>query len=509
VTSEWKFDLFIDGRWDPGEGGADPLEVVNPATEEVVGVVARASVKDAARAVSAARRAFDEGPWPWMKPAERAAALRRMAQALYDRSDELRELALAETGMAGPMREAMQATGPIGMFESNADLIEHSFDWFRAGAPSAGSSTMSGSAELREPMGVVAGITPFNWPFLQACIKSAPAMAAGCSVVLKPHPWTPLGPMLVAQAAEEAGIPPGVINIVPGGADVGAELTTNELVDMVAVTGSTANGRTIMAAAAATVKKVQLELGGKSAQVVLDDVTEEYVRSIGLGDVLLHCGQSCAACSRLLLPERFLDAYKDGVEAAKALVRIGNPADAATTLGPLIREQQRERVNGLVHAGIAEGAELLCGAKRPDHLSKGYFYEPTVLVGTNEMQIAREEIFGPVLTVIPYSGRDEDAVRMANDSIHGLAGTVYAATSARAFDVARRIRAGVMGAVGVAQLSTPLDGPGGGQGPGWGSSERGVGQDGAFGGFKQSGIGREFGQLGLEAYTDVKWIRWT
>lgn len=504
---QWKFDLFIDGAWDAGESGGEPLEVVNPATEEVVGRSTRASAKDAGRAVAAARRAFDEGPWPWMKPAERAAALRRLAQALHARSDELRDLALVETGMAGPMREHVQATGPIGMFESNAALAEHAFEWYDVSAPTPDVTGISGSAILREPAGVVAGITPFNWPFLQACIKSAPALAAGCTVVLKPHPFTPLSAMLVAQAAEEAELPPGVLNVVPGEVAVGEALSTSPLVDMVAVTGSTANGRAIMAAASATVKKVQLELGGKSAQVVLNDVSEEYVRSIGFGNVLIHCGQSCGAWSRLLLPERFLDAYKDGLDEARAQIQVGDPADSRTTLGPLIRDSQRQRVDELVRAGIDEGAEVLCGAMRPGHLTKGYFYEPTVLLGHNDMVVSREEIFGPVLTVIPYSGEEDEAVRLANDSIHGLVGGVFAATTARAFRVARRIRTGRIDVVGTERSAGPQAAAD--HGPGWGKSPGSVGQDGAFGGFKQSGIGREFGRLGLEAYTDVKWLHWS
>jgi aldehyde dehydrogenase (NAD+) len=201
VAPRWNFDLFVDGAWGAAEGG-QRVDVVCPSTEVVIGTAAIGSAKDATRAAESARRAFDEGPWPWMKPAERAAVLRRMAQALAARSGEIRELALAETAMAGPMLDTLQAGGPIGLFESNANLAEHEFEWYRVDAPTAGPTGMAGSALLREPTGVVAGITPFNWPFLQACIKSAPALAAGCTVVLKPHPWTPLSAMLLGQAAE-------------------------------------------------------------------------------------------------------------------------------------------------------------------------------------------------------------------------------------------------------------------------------------------------------------------
>jgi len=340
-------------------------------------------------------------------------------------------------------------------------------------------------------------------------VKVAPALAAGCTIVLKPHPWTPLDAFLIAQAAEEAGLPPGVLNVITGHAEVGDEMTSNPLVDMVAFTGSTATGRRIMANGAPTMKRLQLELGGKSAHVVLDDVSEEYARSFGFGAVLAHCGQGCVIQTRLLLPEHLLDAYKEGVLAAAPMIKIGDPLDPATVLGPLIREQQRQRVEGLVQSGLDEGAELLTGGRRPPEHDKGFFYEPTAMIGRNDMRIAQEEIFGPVLTVIPYSGKDADAVRLANDSIYGLGGGVVAASTARAFNVARQIRAGAMSAQGVGSAALPSLGQGGGQGPGWGEAMAGIGQSGAFGGFKQSGLGREWGHHGLEEFTEIKSISWT
>jgi acyl-CoA reductase-like NAD-dependent aldehyde dehydrogenase len=255
-------------------------------------------------------------------------------------------------------------------------------------------------------------------------------------------------------------------------------------------------------------KRFQLELGGKSAQVVLDDVSEDYARTIGFGAVLTHCGQGCVLQTRLLLPEHLLDAYKEGVAAAAPLIKIGDPRDPATVLGPLIREQQRARVEELVKSGVDQGAELLIGGKRPSGIDKGFFYEPTVFIGTNDLRIAQEEIFGPVLTVIPYSGTDSDAVRIANDSIYGLGGGVVANGTARAFNVARQIRAGSMSAQGVG--NGPGDtGRGAGQGPGWGETMAGIGQTGAFGGFKQSGIGREWGHHGIEEFTEVKSLSWS
>ena len=508
MAATWSFELFIDGAWEQGEGG-NAIEVINPATEEPIGSVPEATAKDAVRAIEAARRAFDEGPWPWMKPAERAAVLRKMGQALLARSAELHDLIVAQTGSVGFVTDAIQAAGSIGMFFSNADLAEHSFQWVEVDPPTGAPTGMAGSALVREPVGVVGAITPFNFPFMLNVVKTAPALAAGCTVVLKPHPWTPLDAFLIAQAAEEAGVPPGVLNVVPGGAEVGETLTTSPMVDMITMTGSTATGRRIMAAGAPTMKRLHLELGGKSAQVVLDDVSEDYARSIGFGAVLVHCGQGCVIQTRLLLPEHLLDAYKEGVRQALGQVKIGDPRDPDTTLGPLIREQQRQRVEGLVASGIEEGAEVLCGAKRPEGFEKGFFYEPTVLVGANHMRIAQEEIFGPVLTVIPYSGKDADAVRIANDSIYGLGGGVIAANTSRAFNVARQIRAGSMSAQGVGSAAVADLGPGGGQGPGWGLAPAGIGQRGAFGGYKHSGVGREWGHHGFAAFTEVKSISWS
>ena len=285
----WEFELFIDGEWTGGEAGT--IEVINPADESVIGQVPEASPKDAVRAIEAARRAFDEGPWPWMKPAERSAVLIRMAEALEARSDELRDLIVDETGSTGFITDFVQASGSIGMFRSNAAIAEHVLNWVESGAPTGGANGMSGSAVVREPVGVVGAITPFNFPFMLNVVKVAPALAAGCSIVLKPHPWTPLDAFLIAQAAEEAGLPEGVLNVIVGGAEVGDEMTSNPMVDMVTFTGSTATGKRIMANGADTMKRLQLELGGKSAMVVLDDVSEDYARSIGFGAVSPTAGR--------------------------------------------------------------------------------------------------------------------------------------------------------------------------------------------------------------------------
>jgi len=503
----WNYDLFVDGVW-TREEAVGVIDVIDPATEEVIGSVPEASTKTAVSAIAAARRAFDEGPWPWMKPGERAARLVQMAEILESRAGELRELIIAETGSTGFLTDAIQGAGSIGMLRSNASIVEHAFGWVENDPPAGGLTGLSGSAIVREPVGVVAAITPFNFPFMLNIVKVAPALAVGCTVVLKPHPWTPLDAMMIAEAAAEAGIPPGVLNVITGHGEVGDELTSSPLVDMVTFTGSTATGRRIMASAAGTVKKLQLELGGKSASVVLDDVSEDYARSIGFGMVLAHCGQGCVLHTRVLLPERLLDAYKEGLEAIRPMITIGDPRDETTVLGPLIREQQRVRVEGYVQSGLDDGAELLCGGRRPEGFAKGFFYEPTVFVSENSARIAQEEIFGPVLTVVPYAGGDDTAVRLANDSIYGLGGGVVSASTARAFNVGRRIRAGMVMVQGVGGEPLTSAGPGEGQGPGWGTSPKGIGQAGAFGGFKQSGLGREWGRHGLEDFTEVKQISW-
>ena len=502
----WNYELFIDGAW-TSEGAEGSIDVIDPATEEVIGSVPEATTKSAVRAIEAARRAFDEGPWPYMKPSDRAARLTAMAEILEARAGDLRELIIAETGSTGFLTDAVKgrlhrhaalergdhgALLPLGR-ERTADRSPDGHERQRA---------------VREPIGVVAAITPFNFPFMLNVVKVAPALAAGCTVVLKPHPWTPLDAMLIAEVAAEAGIPPGVLNVITGHGEVGDELTSNPMVDMVTFTGSTATGRRIMASASATVKRVQLELGGKSATVVLGDVGEEYARSIGFGQVLMHCGQGCVLHTRVLLPEQLLDAYKEGLEAMRPLITIGDPRSESTVLGPLIREQQRERVEGYVASGLEQGAELLCGGKRPEGFDKGFYYEPTVFVSSNDLRIAQEEIFGPVLTVVPYSGDDEDAVRLANDTIYGLGGGVVSTSDSRAFNVARRIRAGLVTTQRVGTEPLPDVGPGDGQGPGWGAHPKGIGQSGAFGGYKQSGLGREWGHHGIEDFTEVKNLVW-
>jgi aldehyde dehydrogenase (NAD+) len=508
VTGQWKYDsMFVDGAW-TAVNAVGVIEVIDPATEEVIGSVPEADLKAAGTAIQAARRAFDEGPWPRMSPRERASTLHRFATILDERHDHLKELVMAETGSIGVLADMIQVRGTIDIAQWVAEVMELCVRWTEVSPPVGGPKGMSGHAVVREPVGVVSAITPFNFPFFLNIVKVVPALAAGCTVVLKPHPWTPLDAYEIAKAAEEAELPPGVLNVITGGAEVGEELTTHPMVDMVSFTGSTPTGRRIMAAAAPTVKRLQLELGGKSASIVLDDVPEEHVAGMGIITSMIHAGQGCALQTRVLMPEHLLDAYVEGAKNSLSWMKVGDPREPDTLIGPLIREKQRERVESYVKAGIDEGAELVFGGNRPAHLDKGFFYEPTLFINArNDMLIARDEIFGPVLTVITYQ-TEEEAIRIANDSIYGLGGGVVTANTARGFNVARQIRAG--------NVSVQTAGPEvtnfatlGGAGPGWSSekSDR-IGITGVFGGFKQSGVGREWGHHGIEEFTELKTIAW-
>ncbi len=511
MADHWKFDSFIGGSWTSGTA-TESLDVINPSTEAVIGTVPRATVEDTRAAIAAAREAFDDGPWPWMTVTERARAIKRLAAALDARRPEIAELLTAEVGMVSTL-EPIQVGEGLSAAHYCADWVEHALEWEQRFPPTVGGATVGGRIIVREPIGVVGAITPFNFPFMLDMWKVAPALAVGCTMVLKPHPLTPLQSFVIAQAADEAGLPAGVLNVVVGGAEVGHELTSSPLVDCIAFTGSTATGKQIVKAAADTVKKVQLELGGKSVQLVLPDVPDEIVGTLGVQGVVVHCGQGCGLPTRMLLHESQLDAFIAGATQAVPTITIGDPADPSIALGPLMSAAQRERVEGYVASGLEQGAELVVGGRRPPHLDKGFFYEPTIFAGaSNDMRIAQEEIFGPVLTVLTYQ-TEKEAIRIANDSVYGLAGVVMGMTSGRAFNVARQIRSGNINAVGVgAMLAPPAEGatnPGGGRGPGWGGGgPTGMGGS-VWGGFRQSGQGREWGKYGFEEFTELKSITWT
>ncbi len=462
--------LFVDGGWARPDRTED-IEVGNAATEEVMGRVPAGSPADVDRAVAAARRAFDG--WSRAPVEDRAKAVERLGEALTARVPELGQLIAQEVGMPLSMATVIQAALPALVMASYASM-----------AAEAGVEEQVGtSLVVREAAGVVAAITPWNYPLHQAVAKVAPALAAGCTVVLKPSEVAPLSAFVLAEAAEEAGLPPGVLNVVTGrGPAAGEALVGHQDVDVVSFTGSTPAGRRVAALAAATVKRVTLELSGKSPSVVLDDADLDEAVSSTVRQCMLNSGQTCIAWSRLLVPRALHDrAAALAADVAGAYV-LGDPLDPSTTLGPVATEAQRDRVRAAIRAGVGEGATLVAGGDRPpEGRDRGWFVRPTIFAGVdNAMAVAREEVFGPVLAILPYDD-EEDAVRMANDSIYGLHAAVFSADRARALRVARRLRAGMVDVNGGGfNLLAP------------------------FGGFKQSGYGRELGRHGLDAYLEVK-----
>ena len=474
--------FFIGGKWvEPA--GDETTDVLNPATEDVIATAAVPNREDAQRAIAAAREAFDEGPWPKTPVADRAAKIKQMGDILRARQKEIGELLIKEVGSTVVLAKSAQGAWAIDAFDFAAEWAEK-FPWEESLEPITKPFPLAGLA-VREPVGVVTGMTPFNYPFFVNCWKVAPPVVMGNTVVIKPSPWTPLDAFEIARAAEEADIPPGVINIIGGGGiPVGEELASNPMVDMVAFTGSVSGGRAVGKLAMETIKKVQLELGGKSAAIVLDDADPADVGVRLMGSCMVHAGQGCGCTTRLLVPGHMHDAVVEQVVKAVSSMKMGDPTDPSVSLGPLIREEHRQRVEGYVKIGLDEGARIVTGGRRPPDIEKGFFYEPTVFVDvTNDMRIAQEEIFGPVLCVLKYTDEDE-AVAIANDSMFGLGGAVLSPNRERALDVARRLRTGFVGYQG--GMLNPM---------------------GSWGGYKQSGVGREW-KLGLEEFTELKHVSW-
>ncbi len=471
---------YIDGRWVQGEGGRD-LEVINPATEEVIARFETASVAQARQAIHAARRAFDEGPWPRMSPRERSRILFTLADALRQREAELIDLTVREAGCTIGLAHTIQVVYPIDHMYYFAEQAARSM--VEPLPPVEGPMPMT-SIVVREPVGVVAAVTPWNFPFFLALWKVGHALATGNTIVLKPASYTPLTALEIARAAEHADLPPGVLNVVAGGgSDIGEELAASPLVDKVSLTGSTEVGRRVMQLGASNVKRIALELGGKSAAIVLDDADLDKVTTACLMGFLIHAGQACGASTRILVHVAMHEALVERMVGMAPFLVVGDPAEMTTVVGPLIRAEHRARVERYIERGVEEGAAIACGGKRPEALPKGYYLEPTILTGVNNrMTVAQEEIFGPVGVVIPYKD-DDEAVRIANDSIYGLAGSIYSGSTTRALALARRVRTGTMMVNG-----------------------GGINPHAPFGGFKQSGIGREMGLYGLNEYTEIKHI---
>jgi aldehyde dehydrogenase (NAD+) len=488
TTFSFSTQLYIDGARTDGDAEST-LDVRNPATEEVIASVPQATRGDVQRAISAARTAFDEGPWPRMHPRERAAVLLRMAEAMERRFPELVAVNMAEAGSVRWLAESIQTGIPLAHLRDMAERVMPSFDWQRPMDPYIvpGLGINQGQL-LREAYGVCALVSAYNFPFFLSMMKVVPALAAGCTVVLKPAPTTPLESLLIGDFADEIGLPPGVLNVVTGDIDAGQELTTNPMVDVVSFTGSDAVGRMVYTQAAGTMKKVILELGGKSASIVRADADIEGAVKNALFGITVHAGQGCALHTRTIVHESIHDQFVDYLTGALAQITVGDPAEATTTMGPLISEAQRDKVEKLIRTGEEEGARIAFGGSRPTGLDRGFFVEPTLFTGVdNAMTIARTEFFGPVGVIIPFSD-DDDAVRIANDSPYGLAGAVWSADTTTAYQMATRIRTG----------SVSINGGGGGVNP-----------HAAFGGYKQSGLGREWGAFGLEEYLQTKSVSWS
>jgi acyl-CoA reductase-like NAD-dependent aldehyde dehydrogenase len=462
-------ELFIDGKWRKASGA---IEVLSASTEEVIGSIPEGTAEDVNAAVDAARRAFPA--WSETPVAERADWLDRIAGALKERTEQIARTIAMEVGSPISIATSIQAGLPVVVTSSYAKLArEAKFE-----------QEIGNSLVVREAAGVAGAITPWNYPLHQIMAKVAPALAAGCTVVLKPSELAPLNAMLLAEACMAIGLPAGVLNIVTGyGPVVGEAIASHPHVDMVSFTGSVRAGKRVAALASETIKRVTLELGGKSACVILDDAPFEKAIPSGARNAMLNSGQTCSAWTRMLVPRARQQEAMDLAAASVNGLKIGDPLDAGTRLGPLISATQRERVEGYIAKGKSEGAKLIAGGGRPEAFSKGYFVEPTVFADVeSRMTIAQEEIFGPVLSILPYDSEAE-AVEIANDTIYGLAGGVWSGDPERAMRVARKMRTG------------QVDVNGGRYNP-----------MAPFGGYKQSGIGRELGVFGLEEYLQVKSI---
>ncbi len=465
--------FYINGKWVAPTGPLNTLDVINPATEEPYGRIALGTKEDVALAVQAAGAAFDS--WSQTAVESRLNILQKIVAGIQDRYEELTEVVSKEMGAPLWLAKAAQVAAGMAHFATAVEVLKN----FRFDAQQG--TTLI----VREPIGVCGFITPWNWPLNQIACKVAPALAAGCTIVLKPSEIAPLNACILAEIIHDAGVPAGVFNLVNGdGATVGAALSAHPGIDMVSFTGSTRAGILVARAAADGVKRVTQELGGKSANIILDDTNLDQAVSGGVQGCFTNSGQSCNAPTRMLVPAAWHDEAVLIAKAAAEQVQVGDPMDAETIIGPVASAIQYDKIQGLLKQGIAEGAELVTGGPgRPDRHETGFYVKPTIFAGVdNAMTIAREEIFGPVLCIMPYQDED-DAVRIANDSPYGLSGYVSSGDPNRARRVAARLRTG----------NVHLNGSG-------------VDFQAPFGGYKQSGNGREWGKLGFEEFLETKAI---
>lgn len=469
---------FIDGAFENFGGAASPI--IDPATGETVASVVSVSPAQVEKAVGAARRAFDQGEWPRMPVFERGQVLRTIADRITARADDL---ALVESVNGGkPISAARrEVAGAARVFNYYAGAMDK---FFGDTIPVAEQML---NFTLREPLGVVAQITPWNFPLLAAAWKLAPALASGCASLLKPSPLTPLSALLLAEIASDCGVPAGIINILPGGGETGRALAEHDAVDGISFTGSTAVGAEVMRAASATIKSVALELGGKNASIIFADADIEKAAKSAVGSAFGNAGQSCSARSRILVQRSAVQAFTDAYIEEIASLKLGSPLDPSTTLGPLISASHWSRVDRDVRAAKSDGAQLLIGGGRPDNLQMGNFYLPTVFGGVSPgMSINRDEIFGPVCSIGSFDN-EEEAVRLVNESVYGLNGSVWSRDIGQALRVARAVRTGMIAVNGLPSASTTsVFAP--------------------FGGYKRSGLGRELGVQALAFYTEVKTV---
>jgi len=470
--------LFIGGEW-VSPAGTGTIDVINPTTEEVAGRVPDAVQADMDRAVSSAREAFDNGPWPRMTPIERAAILTKVSDALKGEMQSVAELISTEMGSPVSWGLMAQVLAPTMIMDYYVGLAStFAFDEVRDGL-------MGKVLVAKESVGVVAAISPWNVPLFIAAAKLAPALVAGCTVVFKPAPETPLDAFRLAELFEQAGLPHGVLSVVPAGREVGEYLVRHPGVDKVSFTGSTIAGKKIGAICGEQLKRFSLELGGKSAAILLDDVNLAESIPMLLPNAIMNNGEACIAQTRILAPRDRYQEVVDSLVESISQMKVGDALDPEVAVGPLVAERQRDRVEGYIKIGQEEGAKVVIGGGRPAGIDKGWFVEPTVFVDVdNSMRIAQEEIFGPVLVVIPYDGGDEDAVAIANDSSYGLCGSVWTGDPERGLKIARAVRTGTY------MLNSPIP----------------IDFSTPFGGYKESGIGREFGPDGLELFLEKKSI---
>jgi len=470
--------IFIGGSWRPRTSRVD-VEGISPHSGEVISTVPAASREDVDRAVAAARTAFDEGPWPHSSPAERAAVLRRLSKSIEARSQVFADTITSEVGTPTNMSLMVQVLAVQLVVDAMADLVERfAFEEDRPGL-------LGPCRIVKAPVGVCAGIVPWNVPLSQMATKLASSLASGSTMIVKAAPETPQTAYLFAEVIEELDLPAGVVSVLVAGPEQSEALVRHPGIDKVAFTGSTATGSRIGAICGEQIKRCSLELGGKSAAIVLDDADLDVVVPQLAPVAFVNNGQTCAAQTRVLAPRSMVGAVTEALRAQIAGMAVGAPSDPTTDVGPLVSARQRDRVEGYIRSGLDEGAQLVCGGGRPADLDRGWYVEPTLFAGVdNGMRIAREEIFGPVLSVIAYDDADDadDAVRIANDSDYGLSGTVWGADVERCEAVAKRVRTGVVainsGLIG--DVKNP------------------------FGGFKRSGIGREMGREGLEDFLETQ-----